>query len=144
MRRIISVLASIIIVSTMMSAINLEAYALQLDSPVEEIDAEEYLYTDIADNHLCFVGNTASCTSSISLLFSVDHLEIETYLERYENGKWGSVASWSVSKNNIVYYSVNYSENNLSSGMYRLKTVFKVFNGNYCEIIDRKSPSVTI
>ena len=84
-----------------------------------------YAYTISVSSRLSISSQTATCISTGS--------------------KWYSVTDepWSASANNYTL-TVSNSKSSLSSGTYRLRTVFTVYSGSDSETIEKISKEVTI
>lgn len=135
MRKITSILAAAMIAISMTAATGVSASAETLDTPVEEIDIEEFVYAVYATNGLSISGNTATCTSDISAKPGVTRIVVTNYLEHYENGSWVVVTSWKASTMSSTELSTNDTYTGLSSGTYRLRTKFEVYVGISRELI---------
>jgi len=135
MRKIPSILAAAMIAISMVTATGVSASAETLDTPVEEIDIEEFAYATYATNGLSISGNTATCTSDITANPGVTRIVVTNYLERNVSGSWVVVASWKASTMSSNELSTNDTYTGLSSGTYRLRTEFEVYVGISRELI---------
>ena len=135
MRKIPSILAATVIAVSMMAATGVSASAETLDTPVEEIDIEEFAYATYATNGLSISGNTATCTSDITANPGVTRIVVTNYLERNVSGSWVVVASWKASTMSSTELSTNDTYTGLSNGTYRLTTEFEVYVGISRELI---------
>lgn len=122
MKKTISVL---IAAFAAVSALSSSVYAVDLDVPVEEEIIEEYAYFDTLESSLTFSGSTATCTS-IAGASSGKSITATQYLEKYSGWfwSWDTVATWSKTENGPLLTMTN--QTSLSSGKYRLRTVFTV------------------
>ena len=125
MKKTISVLAAAIMaVSTLSSSV----YAAELDVPVEEEIIEEYAIFNQLQSALSISGSTAKCTSS-AFAATASTISATQTLEKYSGWFWiwdpVSGATWSDSENSNSILMYN-TKSGLSSGKYRLKTVFTV------------------
>ena len=96
-----------------------------------------YVYTNECSSSLTISGSKATCESNASGYYGeTTKIVIEQTLQKYNNstGKWTSVATWS--ETDIGYNgSASNTKSGLSSGSYRLKSVFSVYAGvNYEQI----------
>ena len=134
MKKTVALFASLVM---MLSGVAITSYAdNEPDVPVEEIDIEEFLYTDMIMNVLSISNHTASCKSDVDGYYGVTTKIVITHTlqEKYGNG-WYNVGSPSSSTfyNSSASY-VSYV-NNVSNGKYRLKTTATVYSGSDYETI---------
>lgn len=104
-----------------------------------------YTYAIDASSNLDISSSKATCKSSATGGFSVTKISATQYLQKKDGTKWETVdnATWSDSVNGISFSMTN-SKSGLSSGTYRLKTVFRVYCGNSYEEFEKLSKEVTI
>ena len=106
-----------------------------IDSPIDEIVTEEYQYTSRLGSNLTFSGKTATCNSTVyGFSNTTTKIVITQTLQRQSGSSWYSVASWSKTFNSWYGFYGN-TKSSLSSGIYRLKTVAKVYSGSNYETI---------
>lgn len=110
-------------------------------------DSQQYSYTKYCSSELTISGTTATCTSN-----ATGYINVTTQIDFYQTlqkqnsyGNWNDVsnASWS---DTVHYYkgTVTNTKSSLSSGTYRLKTVFTVYSGTSYETITKYSQERTI
>lgn len=104
-----------------------------------------YLYTYSAESNLSIVGDTAYCKSVIKGGSAVTQINATQYLEKKNGSKWEAVSNgtWSDSIKKKSFTMSN-SKSRLSSGTYRLRTVFTVYNGTNYETVEKVSSEVTV
>ena len=71
---------------------------------------------------------------------TVTKVSANMYLEKYNNGKWPTVRTWSDSKNSNVFELSRTTS--VAKGLYRVRTVFTVYSGTKSETITRYSSNV--
>lgn len=125
MKKIISILAAAIITACTLTA---SAYAADLDVPIGEEFIEEYAIFDSLQSSLAISGNTATCNSKATAEYAITITATQT-LEKYSGWFWNwdsvSGATWTKTQNTTALIMCN-TKSGLSSGTYRLKTVFTV------------------
>lgn len=86
---------------------------------------------------LSLSDGVAKCSASVTGYSSnTDHVSIYLYLQKYSNGVWSNVASWSDSANS---YSLSiYKTKSISSGRYRLKASYYAQNENIIKYSSEK------
>lgn len=104
-----------------------------------------YAYTTSASSYLTISYNKASCISSVSANNSVTKISATQYLEKKNGRTWSTVSGcvWSDSSNRNSLTMSN-SKSSLSSGTYRVRTVFTVYSGSNYESVEAISKEVTI
>lgn len=104
-----------------------------------------YLYTYQAKSTLEISGKSATCKSSLTGMTSVTKISATQYLEKKNGTKWETISggTWSDSVNSSSLTMSN-SKSNLSSGTYRLRTVFTVYCGNNYETVEKVSSEATV
>lgn len=126
MKKIFSVLLVAVIAISCFSA---AAYAAGV--------TPRYAYTSCCSSTLFISGKTATCESDATGYYGeTTKIVIDQTLQKYNNstGKWTSVATWSETDYAFIGTATN-TKSGLSSGSYRLKTVFSVYAGvNYEQI----------
>ena len=94
-----------------------------------------YSYTESVTSSISISGTTATMTSRVSGGSSVTKVYITQYLQKKSGSSWSQVGAGHTG----VYYSTDATMQNkvtsLSSGTYRVKTVFKVFSGTSYETV---------
>lgn len=104
-----------------------------------------YAYTTFASSKLTISGTTATCNSSARGLTGVNKIEATQYLEKkISQDKWDTIDHWSTSVNGFCLDEMTNKKTNLSSGTYRLRTVFVVYMGNDSESPEKISSEKTI
>lgn len=134
LKKIVSVVLifvlSIIAVSSVVSASEISIYTL---------------YTSSCNSTLTTSGTTATCTSKATgyLGETTKIIFNQTLQKKSSSGAWNNFDSWSET---VYSYkgSVSNTKYSLSSGTYRLKTVFTVYAGTNSEEITKYSSEKTI
>ena len=136
-KKMTSIFIAVIMTMFCMSCISASAYDV---SP-------RYGYTASCSSTLSISGASATCESSATG-YSGETTKIvisQTLQKRGSSGNWSDVsgAYW---KTTIYKYvgSARKVKNNLSSGTYRLKSVFTVYAGNSSETITKYSQQKSI
>ena len=103
------------------------------------------MYTESASSTLTISGTTATCSSKATgYLGTTTKIVIEQTLQKKtSSGTWSKVNGWSETDSGYKGSATN-KEYNLTSGTYRLKTVFTVYAGSDFEEIEKSSKEVTI
>ena len=107
--------------------------------------APRYAYTSSATSTLTVVSKTAHCDSIVNGNSNATKIAATQYLEKKNGSSWETVSggTWSDSANKNSLIMSN-SKNNLSSGTYRLRTVFKVYSGISYETFEKTSSEVIV
>lgn len=102
-------------------------------------------YTSTCSSTLSISGKTATCTSKATGYSGTTTKIVisQTLQKKTSSNSWSEVDSWSETYNSFVGTATNYSYN-LSSGTYRLKSVFTVYSGSKCETITKYSSEKTL
>ena len=103
------------------------------------------LYTDYATSTLTISGTKATCVSKATG-YSGETTKIvmeQTLQKKTSSGGWSEVASWSETDTGYIGSATN-TKSSLSSGTYRLKTVFTVYAGNDYEVLTKYSAEKTV
>ncbi len=103
------------------------------------------LYTDYATSTLTISGTKATCVSKATG-YSGETTKIvmeQTLQKKTSSGGWSAVASWSETDTGYIGSATN-TKSSLSSGTYRLKTVFTVYAGSDYEVLTKYSTEKTI
>ena len=88
-----------------------------------------------------FYYGTASAYAKVRGNYgTVTKVSANMYLEKYNNGKWPTVRTWSDSKNSNVFELSRTTS--VAKGLYRVRTVFTVYSGAKSETITRYSSNV--
>ena len=128
MKKLVSVLLSVIMIVSMFSA-NVVMAAAVSGSDHGEVEPN-YAAGEIWTSSLSFSGKTATCKSSIVLATDEKWKSINQRLEKQtSSGTWEMVsgASWNaMSFTNSYYYIFTNSKTVTSSGKYRVKSTFVV------------------
>jgi hypothetical protein len=105
-----------------------------------------YSYTATATSSLGIIGGTAYCSSILEGGASVTKITAHQYLQKKNSqNSWSTISggSWTKTVNDFDLLMSN-TKSSLSSGSYRLKTVFYVYSGTNYETIEKISSTVTI
>lgn len=103
------------------------------------------LYIDYATSILLTISRTtATCSSKATgYLGTTKNVIEQTLQKKTSSGTWSKVNGWSETDSGYKGSATN-KEYNLTSGTYRLKTVFTVYAGSDFEEIEKLSIEVTI
>lgn len=103
-----------------------------------------YVYATNCESNLSISNSTATCTSKATgKVGQTTKIVIEQTLQKQTtSGSWSSVASWSKTASSSTCIATN-TKSSLSSGTYRLKSVFYVYEGVNYEQITVYSSTVT-
>ena len=128
MKKIVSVLLSVIMIVSMFSS-NVVTAAAASGSDNGKVEPN-YVAGDVWTSSLSFSGKTATCMSTIALASDERWISINQRLEKQNSsGAWEMVlgASWNVmSFTNSFYYIFTNTKTVTSSGKYRVKSTFVV------------------
>lgn len=107
--------------------------------------APAYSYTYSCSSALSVSGSTATCTSSAyGKSGTTTKIAIYQVLQKKtSSGSWTSAGSWQKTVSSSSANVVN-SKSGLSSGTYRLYTIFTVYAGSSYEKIEKYSSTKTI
>lgn len=110
-----------------------------------EIIAPCTLYTDSASSTLTISETTATCSSTAKGYANVTTKIVikQTLQKKSSSGIWCKVASWSETDTGYKGSATN-TKSGLSSGTYRLKTIFTVYAGSDYETITKYSSEKTV
>jgi hypothetical protein len=102
-------------------------------------------YTASCSSTLSVSGTTGTCTSDATGYYGeTTKIVMVQYLQKKSaSGSWSNVCSWSETDNSYRGYMVR-TKYNLSTGTYRLKTVFTVYAGSNSEVLTKYSSSKTV
>ncbi|MBP1547758.1 MAG: hypothetical protein J6A37_14325 [Oscillospiraceae bacterium] len=135
MKKRLSILLLVAMVLSMVCGIT--AYAIE----------PRYVYTGsvISSITISDSSSTAYCKGTAKGDSTVTRIEATQYLEKKSGTTWSTVSgcTWSDSSNRNSL-TISNSKSNLSSGTYRVRTVFKVYCGNTYEIAEATSEEATI
>lgn len=103
------------------------------------------LYTSSCSSTLSVSGTTATCTSEALGYYgeTTKISMVQTLQKKTASGSWSKISSWSEVDTGYRGYMSN-KKYSLSSGTYRLKTVFTVYAGSNSETITKYSSNKTI
>ena len=103
------------------------------------------LYTNSASSTLTVSGKTATCKSTAVGYANVTTKIVmeQTLQKKTSSGDWSEVVSWSETDTGYKGSATN-TKSSLSSGTYRLKTVFTVYAGNDYEVLTKYSAEKTV
>ena len=128
MKKIVSILLSVVMIVSIMSS-NAVAAAAE-SSPINDGIMPAYEAGSVWTSTLTFSGKTAECMSSIVLATNETWISINQRLEKQtSSGTWEMVpgASWNVlSMRKSYYYIFTNTKTVTSSGKYRVKSTFVV------------------
>ncbi len=117
------------------------AYAADADGDV----VPAYTYTRNCCSTLSISGTTGTCTSELSgVPGQTTKIAIYQMLQKKtSSGSWNSVASWQETDIGSEGYA-SHTKGSLSSGTYRVYTIFTVYAGSNYETIHKYSISKTV
>lgn len=127
---LLTVVISVLVLCTVVSANGVSLYTT-------------YLYT--CSSTLTISGTTATCDSNATGYYGeTTKISIsQTLQKKNSSGDWEYVDSWSETDQGYKGSATNYKYN-LSSGTYRLKSVFTVYAGSDSETVEKYSFEKTI
>lgn len=103
------------------------------------------IYTYSTTSTLTISGTKATCVSKATG-YSGETTKIvmeQTLQKKTSSGGWSEVASWSETDTGYIGSATN-TKSSLSSGTYRLKTVFTVYAGSDYEVLTKYSTEKTV
>lgn len=120
-------LLSLVVAAICICSFSANTYAAETSAPAVLEISPRYSYTISTTSVLTTSGKSATCESSITANFEVTKIVINQYLQKKSGSSWGTVpnGSWTKTVNTFVGSAEN-TKSSLSSGTYRLKTVFTV------------------
>lgn len=111
------------------ATLNQAAYAVDYDTPADEVLIDEYVAFATLSANLNINGDTASYLSSAKVT-SLGTITVTHSLEKYSGWFWSwdtvSGSTDSKTKSNTSMISLSSSKSGLSNGKYRVKSVFAV------------------
>lgn len=130
--------------------ISISAFPKTTVSAYSELTLEEsfslqprYTYTNSCTSNISISNSNATCTSKVTGKSTATKIEATQYLEKKVLLWWENVEQWDKTTNSDTLYISN-TKSNLSSGTYRLRTVFKVYSGTSYETVEKTSSEVTV
>lgn len=115
----------------------------ELDTSVDEVIVDEYSYTSTVSTTLTIsnAGVAKSRAVITGIPGTTTKLSATMNLQRYSNGSWQTIQSWSDSStSNSLTIS---KSKTISRGKYRTHTVFKAYRKSKSERIIKNSGAVT-
>lgn len=104
-----------------------------------------YSYTVAIYSNITIDGTTATCKSSATGMTGVTQIEATQYLERkISDDEWESVDHWYSSVSGNILEGMTNKKENLSSGTYRVRSVYVVHKGSASETLEKISFEKTI
>lgn len=135
-RKILSIVIAMIISTVCLLCGTVSAAYIPPDA------SPQYSYTKYCSSELTFSGTTATCTSSATGYINETTKIVfkQTLQKKNSSGGWDDVtnATWTSTVYNYKGSATNYKYS-LSSGTYRLKTVFTVYADTSYETITKYS-----
>lgn len=138
-KKLVAILSALVMVSSFTSATTTSyAAVIPPDSPA-------YSYTNDCNVDLAISNREATCKSSLTGYYNTTTSIIitQTLQKKNSNNAWDDVCNWSTTIDNFKG-SLTSTKSSLSSGTYRLKTVFTVYAGSASETITKYSKNKTI
>lgn len=137
---------SLLLTSICLVSFSVNALATEIEMyEIPDIAVEEYQSVSQIVCGLSISGTTATCRSGATGLISVTEISVSQTLQKRKGDHFENVSSanWttSVMDNYILFEN---TKSDLSNGIYRVKSVFKVKNGATTEEITSYSGEVTI
>lgn len=115
------------------------------DTSIVESVQPRYAYTTSTTSTLIISGTTATCTSSAKGKTGVTKIEATQYLEKkISKDTWSSIDHWYASVDGNILEGMTNTKSDLSSGTYRLRTVFVVYMDSMAEYPQKTSSEKTI
>lgn len=109
------VLAIVIFISG--TNLGIEAYADELDLPVEQEDDDPYVYVRDSSCHVSISSGIATVTSVVTGKAGTTSTSVTVYLEKFVAGSWQPYTSWSHSSGKD---QSNSDSTSVTSGAYRV------------------------
>ena len=137
---------SLFLTSICLFSFSVNAFATEMNIyETPEITIEEYQSVSEILCGLSISGTTATCRSGATGLIGVTEISVEQTLQKRNGNHFENVsgAKWSTSVQDDYILFEN-TKTGLSSGTYRVKSVFKVKKGSTTEEITSYSGEVTI
>ena len=119
------------------------AYALEVDSVIDEQVEPQYVYTSRITSSLSISSKTATCKSVVNgYPDKVTKITVTQELQKKSGSTWTSIygRGKTVFTSNTSYVQT-YSS--LDSGTYRVKTIAKVYSGTSYETVTAYSSTVS-
>lgn len=145
---------AVMLAAAMILSSSVTAFAENSDTSSNTIFGQaRYAYLYTASSILSNNGTTATCTSSatgatsITKITATQYLEKRTWLSSEMKWVWVCIDYWSTSVDSNILPSMANSKYDLSSGTYRLRTVFELYVGNSskpAETVEAKSNEIII
>ena len=85
-----------------------------------------YTYINSATNSMSISNDVASCSALLRATSQVNKVEIMANLQRYQNGSWTTIASFSKSSNSSIV-SLSETHSVTAGYSYRLVTTYNVY-----------------
>ena len=131
--RVKKILASIMSAVMLCSTVSVSSFAdITTQAVVDEV-SPAYESAHSVERMLYITSNSAECSSDCDGLSNVVQISVEQTLEKYSGWFWiwnkVENANW-ISTNSGSYISVSNTRSGLTSGTYRLKSVFKLTNSS--------------
>lgn len=129
---------SILLIAVLFCSFSITGYAT--DSDETEVFSIIGTRMVLINNYYCDLSisssGTANCMSNISAYSGVDKVRIVMYLQKYTNGVWGTVMSWSSD------YTGNYGSMTKTYSVpkgydYRVRTYFYAYDGSTSDIVSK-------
>lgn len=141
-KRLISILLAVLSALTF----TVSSYAVEIDEyELPVVDIDEYQTVTKVLSGLSVSGTTATCRSEAIVMIGVTNISVTQTLQKRSGNNFSNVngASWSTTVNDDCIIFEN-TKSNLSSGTYRVKSVFTVKKGSKTETITSYSSTATI
>ena len=115
----------------------------ELDTPIEEGLVDEYSYTSTVSTTLTISNTGVAKPRAVITGFpgTTTKLSVTMYLQKYSNGSWETIQSWSSS---TTLNSLTLTKSKVvSKGKYRTHAVFKAYRNSSSEQIVKNSGTVS-
>lgn len=138
MKKVLAMLAAITVAMSLNAN---DVYAANND----DIVAPAYSYTKSCTSDLSISGSTAICESqAIGYYGTTTKINILQILQKKSSsGRWNPVDNWQETDLGYNGYALN-TESGLTSGTYRLHTIFTVYTDDDHECFSKFSSEITI
>lgn len=131
------------LISIIMAAVMTTAF---IGSTISAIEITPFfMYTSTCSSSLSISNGSASCFSSLTGYYGTTTQIVisHTLQKKNSNGGWDFYSGWQ-STTQGSFAALSNTQNNLTSGSYRIEAVFFVYAGNNWEKITTYSNQVTI
>lgn len=132
LKRLVALCCSVILSTSFVIGTSTSAAVIPPDRPT-------YSYTSDCSSSLSISGSTATCESKLlGYSGTTTKIVVKQILQKNNSGRWEDICSWTHTSYTFFASVTNYKYS-LTSGTYRLKSVFTVYSGSNYETITKYS-----